>query len=619
MIVAAHRRIALAGAGIGSGGLGASALWLAFHGGGATVERTASVGAVLAGSLLALALGGGLGEAPPRHWPGWFAAGGTVGLAGFAALSVIWTGSPTLTVKGTAFLAFAVLVLVGSLAVFRGPALAATGVAAVVGVSVVIALVIEWHLLAGDRLTLFPYNRLSYPVDYGSADAALIFIGVPAAVGLATLAEASHAARAALAGAAGLMVSTGSLALSRGGTIALLISLAIVLALARSRMTALLMILAQTIGFAAAYPLLFTTERRSLGVLVGAAVAAGATLAAIRLEPAVARAWTRRRIRVAALIAVSLIAVAGAVAVATTLPSVLSEFRTPPPVSRSGAAEQQQRFNTQTRFTTAESTRWEYWKVALRTWKVHPLGGVGAGAFAIPWYQKRSILEGTTDAHGWPFQFAAEEGSVGVVLFLVVVGALVAAAVACRRHLGAHAAVSAAAAGSTGYFLVHAGVDWLFSISCVVLLGMTAAGALLGAATNAPRRLGDLRLHAGLGFVTLLALAVLVPVWVSLGYQSRAERQLDPRAVSESLRAARTWNPFSVEPLQIQAQVDEGAGRPAAAEADLRRAIRAEPTRWESWAELADLLTRRGKPAEAAAAGRRARALNPLQRSLAGY
>jgi len=80
-----------------------------------------------------------------------------------------------------------------------------------------------------------------------------------------------------------------------------------------------------------------------------------------------------------------------------------------------------------------------------------------------------------------------------------------------------------------------------------------------------------------------------------------------------------TWNPFSVEPLQIQAQVDEGAGRPAAAEADLRRAIRAEPTRWESWAELADLLTRRGKPAEAAAAGRRARALNPLQRSLAGY
>jgi hypothetical protein len=255
----------------------------------------------------------------------------------------------------------------------------------------------------------------------------------------------------------------------------------------------------------------------------------------------------------------------------------------------------------------------------VRTWRDHPLGGVGAGAFAIPWYQRRAILEGTTDAHGWPFQFAAEEGSLGVALFVVVVGALVAAAVVCRRRLGAHAAVGAAAAGSTGYFLVHAGVDWLFSISCVAVLAMTAAGALLGAAADTPRRLGGLRLHAGVGVVTLLALAVFVPLWVSLAYQARAERRLDPRAASQSLSAARAWNPFSVEPLQIQARVDESSGRPAEAEADLRRAIRAEPKRWETWAELAELLTRQREPSKAGVAGRRARALNPLQRSLARY
>jgi hypothetical protein len=484
--------------------------------------------------------------------------------------------------------------------------------------------VIEWHLLAGDRDLLFPYSRLSYPIDYGGGAAALAFIGAPAAVAMASLARVSAVARAALAGAAGLMIATGSLALSRSATLALLLSLAVVFVLARSRIPVLLMIVVQAVAFAAAWPLLLwpdpgVTTERGVGVLVAAAVSTGAALVALSVQPFVVRGWSRRRVRLACLAAAGFLVVATAVANAPALSHAFSDFRKPPVVSSSGVSERQRLFNTQSRFTTTRSNRWEYWTVALRTWRAHPFAGIGAGSFAIPWYRERSILEGTTDPHGWPFKLAAEQGALGVGLFLVTVAALVAAALACRRRGGSHAVVGAAAAGSTAYFLLHGGTDWLYSMGSVLVLGMTAAGALLGAAVDAPRRLGTLRFHAGVGAVAVLALALFLPVWISLRYQARAERQPDPGTAASSLRAARRWNPLSIESFQIQAAIEAGAGRSAAAEVELRRAIRAEPDRWEPWAQLAALRAQRGDSAGAAAAGRRARTLNPLEPSLSGY
>ena len=88
------------------------------------------------------------------------------------------------------------------------------------------------------------------------------------------------------------------------------------------------------------------------------------------------------------------------------------------------------------RFGTGASNRYDYWRVAARTTEAHPLAGVGAGAFAEPWYEHRAINENITDAHSWEASALAETGIVGFLLlgaaFLLPFVALARA----RRHLG---------------------------------------------------------------------------------------------------------------------------------------------------------------------------------------
>src|SRR6185369_14962418 len=99
--------------------------------------------------------------------------------------------------------------------------------------------------------------RLSYPLDYANGAAANVWIGVPAAFGLATARAVPRPVRALVAGVAAALVATGSLALSRGGTLALALSLVVLVILSRRRLDVVLIAACVGIAFLAAYPLLF--------------------------------------------------------------------------------------------------------------------------------------------------------------------------------------------------------------------------------------------------------------------------------------------------------------------------------------------------------------------------
>ncbi len=118
-------------------------------------------------------------------------------------------------------------------------------------------------------------------------------------------------------------------------------------------------------------------------------------------------------------------------------------------------------------FTPAQAgDRAAYWSVARDVASTHPLGGAGAGTFAVEYAR----LPAAHDAHSLYLQAAAELGAVGLLLVLAIV--LLPLGTALRRL------AAAPAAGLTVYAL-HAGVDWDWQMPAVTLAALALAVAAL--------------------------------------------------------------------------------------------------------------------------------------------
>ena len=85
------------------------------------------------------------------------------------------------------------------------------------------------------------------------------------------------------------------------------------------------------------------------------------------------------------------------------------------------------------RLVSAQSNRYEYWRVAVSEFGDSPLRGGGSGSFRTDWLRERPIDETVRDAHSLYIETAAELGLVGLVALLVFVGGIVAMARAVDR------------------------------------------------------------------------------------------------------------------------------------------------------------------------------------------
>jgi O-antigen ligase len=109
--------------------------------------------------------------------------------------------------------------------------------------------------------------------------------------------------------------------------------------------------------------------------------------------------------------------------------------------------------------------RTAYWHAARHAGLAHPLGGTGAGTFAVDY----SGNPPARDAHSLYLQAFAELGVVG--LLLVVALFAIPLAVALRRRL------SVPGAGLAVY-LVSAGVDWDWQLPAVTVAALALAASL---------------------------------------------------------------------------------------------------------------------------------------------
>jgi O-antigen ligase len=588
------------------------AVFLAFRGGGIVPEQWAPVAV---GTAVALAVLGAVGSLPRLPRPAWPALGALGGFFAWSCTSMTWSSSPEATLENVARLSLFVLAAAVGATYAARPGAARTLAVALAVAGAALALTVEVKILAGNT-GAFSTTRLAWPIDYANGDAALLLIAFPALLAGAAAERIRPLGRALVAGVSALALAEGLMTLSRGAAIALPATIVVCVALATERAR-----LALTLaGIALPVALLSTRltagrpgEVASDAVARGraAALAAAAAALIVALIASLDHVWPRtfRRYRGRAAVAVwACVLAVGATAFVvhygrpdTWLSTRWYEFRNPD-LTQPGDAG---------RFGNATSNRYDYWRVAARTFEAHPLAGEGAGAFAVPWFQRRAINESVTDAHSWEAAALAETGLVGFLLLAAALLFPLVQLLRVRKELGSDVVV--ALGGAAAYFVLHGSLDWLFLISAVAVPAFTALGACAAAGGADELKLAPGRQRTAVAAGALVATLAAVPVYLSTTLTARAEDQAatsTQRGLDTLLLAARV-NPWAVQPLIVRSAILGSVGDYSRASKAAEDATLRGPNNWTAWLALAQASHKARRDVRAQSAFRRVVALNP--------
>jgi O-antigen ligase len=588
-------------------------------------------------ALLALAAVG----AVPRLWPSplaWAALGTLAAFTIWTALSLGWTESSERTSADLARLAgylgvFALALLgAGSGSLRRIVGAVGAGAAVVAAVALLSRLHPAWFPDATQTAVLLSTGeeRLSYPLNYWNGLAALVAIGLPAVLAVATTAR-SMALRALAAAALPMMGLTAFFTFSRAGIAAVFISLAVFVAFTSNRLPKLLTLGAGGVGTAI---LVFAATRRDalehgllnsdvareqgnelLAIAIAVCLVVGAVQVALS-APSVRElrpGWTHvsRRQALAAVAAAAVALSVGTIALDAPgrASDAWSEFKQ----GDEGPGD-----GTERLASAAGESRYEFWTVAVEQNASDPLIGTGSGTFEF-WWTRNSDGSGTVrDTHSLYMQTLGELGIVGLLLLaafllVVLVGGARNALLANTRE---RPLLAAALAGCVA-FCFGAIFDWLWQIPALALATLLLAAALLG-----PGARGDdepvgfaLPQRLGMTVISLVAIAAIaIPLTsASLLRQSEAEaRAGNLKAALGDARSAQNVEPGAMSPRLQRALLLGTMGDFDAAAVAAREATEREETNWRTWLVLSRIEARRGHAAAAVRDYRTARSLNPL-------
>jgi O-antigen ligase len=578
---------------------------------------------------------------------GWVWLGLLVAYAAWTTLSLIWTvsrGNTVIDVSlmalycGTAILAIAIR---GSDTARHMLHAVAAAILAICILALLSRLRFDWFS-PSQTAQLLPSSlrRLSYPINYWNALAALMAIGIPLILYVATGAR-SLVTRALAGAAVPLLALCAFLTASRGGTIEIAIAVVVFLALAPDRLpklavtavcaagSALLIAAANQRGALRSGVRTALAHRQDDQLIVIALIACagvGLLVAAIAhldvyierpryLRPS--RALTARIAGAVVLVGLLAFLVGGG-------PGFLSrewdQFKNPFGPSSFQKVNAFQRLGS----VTGEG-RYQYWQAAAHAGSEHPLTGTGAGTFVFWWAAHGTLAGGYVhDAHSLYLQSFAELGYPGMLLIVAAVASVLIAGVvrAVRgRDPTRRLAVAAATAGAAA-FTVSTAIDWIWLIPVLPLTWIVLAVAILSpeptevGASSRSRRAARLGLAARTGGA-LAALAVVVVVALPMAASAAVrdsqalagQGKLAP-ALTQALRAVRL-EPYAASPRLQEALVLEQAGDLRAALGAARQAIARETTNWQNWFIASRLEARTGHFRTAIADYVKARSLDP--------
>jgi hypothetical protein len=597
----------------------AVALGLALRGGGVTPEQWQPAVIGLAASLLVLSLVGAVPRINLRAAAPMLA--GLAALLVWSAASMAWTASREATFEHVLRLSLLAGAAVVGLAYAARPRAALSLAAGIALCGAVAASAIEIQLLTGNT-DAFVGPRLSWPINYANADAALVWLPLPALLTFAAAQPLRPLVRAGFGFFAALAFAVGLTTQSRGAAIALTGALiaAVLIAKDRGRFSLTLLTIAAPVAAVAsrlvggdASSSSALVRDRAEAVLIAAAVAAVLVLGFAMLDRRNRFPFGGRVGAVAFTVWVLAFALAaGAFITVSGRPDAWisdrwNEFTS---VRAAGPA----RDPNGSHFGTGVSNRYDYWRVAWRTFEEDPIGGVGAGAFSVPWFRGRSIDENVTDAHSWQAGALAETGVVGLVLTSAVLLFPLVRIRRARISRGAWPIAAVALGGAGVYFVLHSSLDWLFRIPAIALPGFVVVGSLASGGGKAGGPAFGLRSQrAAIALASMVVLAVATPTYLATAAVVRGESQaaISTHEALADLKKASRLNPFATEPLLIRSAVLQLDGRSRAAIVAANNATERSPQNWATWFVLAHARRSIGDLRGSEAALERAVTLNP--------
>jgi O-antigen ligase len=596
------------------------ALGFALRGGGVAPEQWQPAAVGLIASLLVLSAVGAIPSIPRAAWPMLVCFGA---LLAWSAASLLWSESREATAENVVRLLMLAGAAVVGAAYAARPRAALALAAGLALFGALAAVLIEVKLLRGST-SAFAGSRLSWPINYANADAALVWLPLPALLTFAAAQPLRPLARGLLGLFAALALAVGLAAESRGAAVALAGAFIAVVAIARDRGRLVLTLLAVVLPAAAVAGRMIggdpstsagTSQARGVAALSAAIVAGALVCGLAMLDRRDRPPFGGREGRIALVLVTALLAVGVALFVAkagrpdTWLSARWDEFSNLHPTLTTDVSH----------FGIGFSNRHDYWRVAWKAFESHPVAGIGSGAFAVPWYRHRSLDESVNDAHSWPAGALAETGIVGLGLLAAVLLLPLAAVRNARRGEGVWPIAAVALGGCGVFFVLHASFDWLFRIPAIAVPGFLVLGVLAAGGGRVPLKLVGPVQRTALALSALLAAVAVVPVYLSTREMNEAQDQAvssTQNAVHKLNEAARL-NPFAAAPLVVRAAVLQAEGRRAAAVDAAKEAVARNPEDWTTWAALARAEEAVHDREAARNALRRVKVLNP-RASLAG-
>ncbi|HZT14993.1 MAG TPA: tetratricopeptide repeat protein [Gaiellaceae bacterium] len=561
------------------------------------------------------------------------AAAAFAGLTGWSFLSILWAGDRGAALSGAnRTLVFLLVLLVVARQRWQPREAAGLLLVWAVTVTAVGAVDLANVALGSGGGSAFVDGRLSVPIDYANANAALFVLAALPSLLVAQTSTAPAALRAFCLGAAGVAAELAILAQSKGGAIATAATIVLLLLVARRR-TRVAVPLAAVAAVAAILhgPLLGVYTRLNDGENAHAAIRSAAIAIAISFACLVAIGalvvLVERRVfaRSPRLTTIGTRAAGalGAAALVLAVAIAIVELGSPVTIARHAwhAFKYPPRTSTaSSHFASAAGNhRYDFWRVAAHQFAGSPLLGRGVDNFAADYVRLRRSTEQPTFPHSLEARLLGGTGLIGFLLFAAFAAAAVLLCLRAARAGGTWALVGLAGATMFAYWLVHGSVDWLWEFPALSGPAVAAVGCCAGieGIETPPRTSRRVRRLASAACVAAgcAAAVALVPAWLAARDVSQAIGvwRTDPGSSFAALRQAARLNPLSDQPDVTAGTIAERRRDWPAVRSYFSAAVKRNPGNWYSQLERGIADAKLGQRAESLASLRRAAQLDPLE------
>jgi O-antigen ligase len=558
--------------------------------------------AVVAALLTAGLLWSSRAQRPSR--PALVGIAALIGLAAWDALSLRWSPVPALARDEALLVVFYALVFSVPLLVLRHESDRTTAASVVIGFLVALAVATILNLLLVAHPTDdYENGRLTYPISYVNAQAALFLIGFWPCVALAARRSAPVAFRGAAVGGSCALLAGWLMTQSKGGAVALALAGIVFFAINPERLRAVVPATVPLALVGGTYLPLTRPFRERNATDFADAIRSAATTALILVAVAAALglcyAWLDGRIRMsarAARVLAVLLATGAAAAVAASVVTFFVAVDRPGHYLH-GRWESFKRLpkheSGSSHLTSLGSNRYDFWRVEVNLARDHALAGVGARGFGAEYLIHRRSSETPERGHSLELDTLSETGVVGLVLLVAAVGVPLGAALVRSRRTGLLAGLAAACT----YCVLHMSIDWVWTVPAIgalffLLLGIANAGTT-GDRPPQPLLGKRVLLVSGLAVLAMAIGGFGLP-WLSTRLTAAGLRH--QKSAAADFRWARRLDPLSVDPLLAEAAA---ASSPEAAIRPLRRAVAMQPRNSSVHLSLGRALLRSGDRAGA--------------------